>query len=104
MKRSFMTMLGVTGLCAAALSQARPELERPFRVVTADGAAIDVDVGHAAPLLADFDKDGIQDLLVGQFGEGRLRIYRNTGTNSAPAFKSFVDFMAGEVVGKVPTA
>jgi hypothetical protein len=103
MKRSLMTAFGIAGFCAAAISQGGPELERPFRVTLADGAAIDVDVGHAAPLLADFDKDGVQDLLVGQFGEGRLRIYRNTGTNTAPAFKAFVDFMAGGVVGKVPT-
>ena len=52
----------------------------PFRV-EANGKPIDVDIGHAAPLAADFDGDGRFDLLVGQFGEGKPRLYRNLGDN-----------------------
>src|SRR5947207_322117 len=40
---------------------------------------ITVDVGHSAPFLADLDGDGKAELLVGQFGEGKLRVYRNEG-------------------------
>mgnify|MGYP003868443381 CR=1 FL=1 len=77
------------------------ELAPPFRVEAA-GQPIDVEIGHAAPLVADFDGDGVRDLLVGQFGSGKLRIYRNTGTDAAPRFGAFAWFQAGGAEGKVP--
>jgi hypothetical protein len=66
--------------------------------IHADGKPIDVDVGHAAPCVADFLGDGTMHLLVGQFGEGKLRIYRNEGTKTEPRFGKFTWFD-----GKVPT-
>ncbi len=41
------------------------------------------------PFVGDFDGDGIKDLLVGQKTEGKLRIYRNEGTNKQPRFEGF---------------
>jgi len=78
------------------------ELAPPFRI-EAKGKPIDVDIGHAAPLAADFDGDGHFDLLVGQFGEGKLRIYRNLGDNHAPKFGAFAYFKAGGADGRVPS-
>ena len=76
--------------------------EKPFRV--RDGSKyIDVDIGHAAPLYTDFDGDGVPDLLVGQFGDGKLRTYRNVGTATEPRFDGFTWFKTGEEEGKVPT-
>ena len=75
--------------------------EAPFRVRDAHGF-IDVQVGHAAPLIADFDDDGVPDLLVGQY-EGRLRVYKNVGTAKAPRFDGFTYFKCGEQEGRVPT-
>ena len=78
-----------------------PELQQPFRVMAGE-QPIDVEVGHAAPFLADVDGDGVKDLLVGQFGEGKLRIYKNIGTKIEPKFDKFTWFKAGAEVGKVP--
>lgn len=74
----------------------------PVRLEAA-GKAIDTDVGHAAPSVADFDGDGVQDLLVGQFGEGILWIYRNEGTNERPELAPGVKFKDGKEDGRVPT-
>lgn len=77
------------------------DLAVPFRVAAADGP-IDVEVGHAAPVFVDFDGDGLRDLLVGQFGSGKLRLYRNRGTAQAPVFSTFAWFQAGGADARVP--
>ena len=69
----------------------------------ADGKPIDTDVGHAAPHLADLDGDGKLDLLVGQFGDGILWVYKNVGSNSAPRYAAGEKFKGGKEDGRVPT-
>lgn len=90
------------GLVALLCLHASPWFEPPFRA-SAGGESIDVEIGHAAPLYTDFDGDGVSDLLVGQFGNGRLRIYRNLGTLGAPRFEHFEWFRAGEAFGTIPS-
>lgn len=84
-----------------AAAQPSSRLEPPFRVLSGD-RPIDVEIGHAAPCFADFDRDGLPDLLVGQFGDGKLRVYRNTGKAGEPRFDGFALFEAGGSTGKVP--
>ena len=79
-----------------------PELMPPVRL-EAGGKPIDTAVGHAAPFVADFDGDGVKDLLVGQFGDGILWIYRNEGTNAQPKLAAGVKFKDGKQDGRVPT-
>ena len=89
-------------LALAVCVPAQTEFEKPFKVMAGE-EAVDVPVGHAAPFFVDFDGDGLEDLLVGQFGKGRLRIYKNVGKAGAPAFETFVLFKAGGDVVKVPS-
>jgi hypothetical protein len=75
----------------------------PVRLEAA-GKPIDTEVGHAAPLVVDFDGDGKKDLLVGQFGDGILWFYKNVGTNDRPRYAAGVKFKEGKPDGRVPTA
>lgn len=104
------SMLSNAGWAAAAALSAAgdgvrdsqaSELEPPVRI-EADGRPIDVEIGHAAPCSFDFDRDGKRDLLVGQFGGGKLRIYRNVGRESQPKFGEPEWFMAGGEIATVP--
>ena len=92
--------LGV--MLPGAADDAAKELLPPVRLEAA-GKPIDTDVGHAAPFVADFDGDGVRDLLVGQFGEGILWVYKNIGTNSEPKYAAGVKFKEGSKEGRVPT-
>jgi len=93
--------IGVCGLPAKAADPATI-FEPPVRLLC-DGKPINVDIGHAAPHFCDFDGRGVKDLLVGQFGEGKLRIYRNSGTNTNPKFDKLEWFLDGKKEGTVPS-
>lgn len=95
-------LLALVAAAAGPGAPAAADELAPGVKLEADGEAIDVEVGHAAPAYVDFDGDGTRDLLVGQFGGGKLRIYKNHGTNEAPRFKDFEFFKAGGVEASVP--
>lgn len=101
-----LASLAFTWAGAPALQEAAPaESATPgftALLVEAAGAPIDVDLGHAAPLFRDFDGDGLEDLLVGQFGDGLLRVYRNVGRRGAPAFDRFEWFQTQSGPGSIP--
>ena len=95
-----LVMAGVISLENVAPSA---ELEPPVRLEAA-GKPIDAtEIGHAAPFVYDFDGDGLKDLLVGQFKDGLLWIYRNEGTNSEPKLAAGVKFKEGKEDGRVPS-
>jgi hypothetical protein len=91
-----MSLLGVPPETAA------DQFEPAVRLMAA-GKVIDTEVGHAAPFVGDFDGDGVRDLLVGQFGEGQLWIYRNEGTNAQPKLAAGVKFKDGKAEGSIPS-
>ena len=72
-----------------------PIFEPPLPI-QANGVNINVGYGgNASPFMIDWDGDGKQDLLLGQFDQGRIRLYSNTGTHYNPTFENFVYLQAG---------
>ncbi len=53
----------------------------------AAGKPINGELGHLVPRACDWNNDGKKDLIVGQFGEGAIRLYLNQGTDAAPVFR-----------------
>ncbi len=90
----------LAGLSFSLASQGG-ELLAPFRV-EANGKPIDMELGNAAPFVTDFDGDGLFDLMLGQRGECKLRIYRNVGSNKEPKFGVSAFFKAGGVDASLP--
>jgi len=87
---------------ALATAQEPRELRKPVHIEAA-GRPLDVErSGHSAPFAGDFFEDGSLALLVGQYTDGRLRIYRNTGTRTTPRFGSYTWFEAGGKIASVP--
>jgi hypothetical protein len=86
----------------SVMAQDLEHFKAPVHLMAA-GKPIDTErVGHAAPDYVDFDGDGVKDLLVGEFYKGRMRIYHNYGTNTAPRFENYEWFMAGGELATVP--
>ena len=78
MKYRLLATLGLFG-CAGLCGAAEPQFHPPVRL-TAGGAPIRVEApGYAAPCLADVDRDGKLDLLVGQFRGGKIQVFKGLG-------------------------
>jgi hypothetical protein len=77
-------------------------LAPPVRLAV-DGEPIDVQTGRAAPWVCDWDGDGRNDLLVGQFGGGKLRIFPNVATAGEPSLGTPIAFLAGGAEGTIPS-
>lgn len=96
-----MTRYSVILVLAAAIAAGSPVEFAYQGEVQCAGTRIDVG-GYAAPRLVDWDGDGLQDLLCGQFDYGRIRFYRNEGSAGSPLFNSFLYLMDGASYLSVP--
>ena len=70
-----------------------------FQFETSDYAGINVGE-RASPCLADLDKDGLLDLLIGEY-EGNINYFRNIGSSSSPAFTLIMDSLGGIVTNEL---
>lgn len=65
------------------------DFEKPVRI-KAGGEFVRVEgPGYAAPCLADLDRDGKMDLLVGQFNKGKIYVFK--GESKASGEMKFAD-------------
>ena len=55
------------------------DFERPVRLKAGDAAIRVESPGYAAPCWADLKGDGKMHLLVGQFNDGKIRVYKHLG-------------------------
>ena len=63
----------------------------PEEIIQANGADIQVP-GYSVPSFVDWNNDNLQDLVIGQgsgFGDAKVRVYLNVGTESVPAFADY---------------
>lgn len=95
MKRWLFSLLAL----ASASVAGAVEFEPPVRLFGGDKAVKVESPGFAAPCWADIDGDGQKDLLVGQFNDGKIRVYKNLGNNKLGSAKWL---QAGGKVAEVP--
>lgn len=84
--------------CGAGIAAAA-DFENPIRLKGGDEFVKVESPGWAAPCLADIDRDGKPDLLVGQFNDGKIRVYKGLGGSK---FAAGEWLMAGGEVAEVP--
>jgi hypothetical protein len=76
MKRLLLSVVligGSAGLCSAA------DFEPPVRLMSGNAAIRVEGPGYAAPCWADLHGDGKMHLLVGQFNQGKIRVFKHLG-------------------------
>jgi len=72
-------MLTLTVCPQAPQPSTTPQFEAPVRLKAADGYVKVEAPGYAAPCWHDVDGDGHHDLIVGQFADGKMRVFRGDG-------------------------
>jgi FG-GAP repeat len=102
---SAILLLAGMALLAAAPRQSADAVAEELAAavpVEADGQPIVIDDFLVFPAVGDLDGDGRKDLLVGQQKDGRLRVFRNVGTDARPVFGKPAWFDETVPDGRIP--
>ena len=94
MKPSILTLSAILPFTATAL-----EFEKPILLKSGDKPIKTEAPGYASPALHDMNGDGKKDLLVGQFGGGKIMVYPGEGDGK---FGKGTLLQAGGAAAKVP--
>ncbi len=97
-------LLPLTLLTLTSFSQAQSQaiFEDPVRI-HADGQPIKINYGYTYPASIDLDKDGLKDLVVGEYRNGgELYFYKNIGAKNAPKYAKAKNLMVGNTNLTVP--
>lgn len=73
-----LTFYLCSSLATAALPQG-PSFHPPQRLAVGDAPIRVEEPGYACPSLFDVDRDGVADLVVGQFQGGKMHVYKGQG-------------------------
>jgi hypothetical protein len=94
------TLVSTFVLFGSVAASSAAEFEPPVRL-EGEGKPVRVESpGYAAPCWDDLDGDGKQDLLVGQFNQGKIKVYRNEGDGKlAPGSWLEADGKVAEIPG-----
>jgi hypothetical protein len=98
-KEDPMTKLLISALVFVGTSDAPADFQTPIRLTAGDTAIRVESPGYAAPCWADVDGDGKKDLIVGQFAQGKMRVFKNLGDGK---FAAGDWLKAGGKVAEVP--
>jgi len=88
-----MPALAAVALLAPLALGVTPLFDGPMQIMD---AGVPIDVGYyGAPTMCDWNLDGAKDLVLGQFDYGKIRLYLNIGTDTAPEFNGYTYFQSG---------
>src|SRR5215468_5266642 len=71
--------LGLLFAMSAAGIAIAGDFQKPIRLKAGDDFIRVESPGYACPCLVDIDHDGKLDLLVGQFNQGKIKVYKGLG-------------------------
>ncbi|MBX3472906.1 MAG: FG-GAP repeat protein [Planctomycetes bacterium] len=97
------TLMLVAAVAGPSLAAADYSFAQP-RMLNGGDKPIEVEApGYAAPSVADLNGDGVPDLLVGQFRDGKIGFYKGSrGKDGKLTFGAHEWLQAGGEVAKIP--
>jgi len=102
MNRLYALML-VAAVAGPSLAAADFKFAEPRQLNGGDKPIEVESPGYAAPSLADLNGDGVPDLLVGQFRDGKIGFYKGSkGENGKLSFGAQEWLQAGGEIAKIP--
>ncbi len=99
----FSTLMLAAAVAGPSLAAADFDFAKPRQLNGGDKPIEVESPGYAAPSLADLNGDGVADLLVGQFRDGKIGFYKGSkGENGKLSFGAHEWLQAGGEIAKIP--